>query len=206
MLHRDHCSCTNIKQKMCSSESNPQCVSFVFSRAVQITFSFTGGKKKAFPRNYTLKLCVYQRNRRDSMCRRYYTFLQIYSSVTVISSLTTGADESENGTGKKTAGFVLKSPLERIPVSYCCASMDAGRAAPSLSARLHCSAFWSRLVTQLPAFIMSLVLDGSHKVRDNMNLGRVWQSDQVTLRGSHFKTKKNKLLHWKCWAMFVYWL
>lgn len=72
--------------------------------------------------------------------------------------------------------------------------------------KLHCSAFWSRLVTQLPAFIMSIFLDGSHKVCDNMNSGRVWQPDQVTPRGSHFKTKKNKLWHWKCWAMLVYWL
>lgn len=60
------------------------------------------------------------------------SLLHVYSSATVISFLTTGAEESENGAGKKTAGFVVRSPLERIPVSYCCASMEAGRAIPSL--------------------------------------------------------------------------
>lgn len=75
---------------------------------------------------------MYQRNRRGTICRRYYSLLHIYSSATVLSFLTTGAEESENETGKKTAGFVLKSPLERIPVSYCSASVEAGRAAPCL--------------------------------------------------------------------------
>lgn len=137
---------------------------------------------------------MYQRNRKDAICRTYYRLLHISFSATVISLLTTGTEESENGTGKKAAGFVLKSPLERIPVSYHCASMGAGSAAPSLGARLHCSTFWSSLVTRLPAFIMSLGLDGTCKVCDNKNLGRGRQSDQVTVRGIHFKTK-NKSPH-----------
>lgn len=167
-------------------------------------FSYWRGKK-SLSRNYTFKSCVYQRNRKDTICRTYYSLLHISFSATVNSLLTAGTEESENGTGKKAAGFVLKSPLERLPVSYRCASMGAGRAAPSLGARLHCSAFWSSLVTRLPAFIMSLGLDGTCKVCDNKNLGRGRQSNQVTVRGIHFKTK-NKSPHWKCWAMFVYWL
>jgi len=75
---------------------------------------------------------VYHRNGRGTICRRSYSLLRIYSSATIISFLTTEAEESENGTGKKTAGFVLKSPLETIPVSSCCASVEAGRAVPSL--------------------------------------------------------------------------
>lgn len=163
---------TSIRQKVCSCDSVPHCVSFVFSRRVQINFF----------RNYTFKLCVYQRNRRDTICMRYYSLHHICSSAAIISFLTTGAEESENGTGKRIVGIVLKSPLERIPVSYCCASMQAGRAVPSLRARLHCNTFWNRLVTQLPAFVMSHVLDGSHKVCGNMNLGRVQEFDEVTLK------------------------
>lgn len=181
-LCRDHCSCTNIKQKMCSWQSNPHYASFVFAKDVQIIFFFSYRRgKKSLSRNYTFKSCVYQRNRKDTICRTYYSLLHISFSATVNSLLTAGTEESENGTGKKAAGFVLKSPLERLPVSYRCASMGAGRAAPSLGARLHCSAFWSSLVTRLPAFIMSLGLDGTCKVCDNKYLGRGRQSNQVTV-------------------------
>lgn len=121
---------------------------------------------------------MYQRNRKNAICRRYYCLLHIYAA-TVISFLTTGAEESEKGTGKTTTDFVLKSPLERIPASYCCASMEA------LWARLHCNAFWGRLVIWPFAFIMS------HKVCDDMNVGRVWQANQVTLEGICFKKRTN---------------
>lgn len=146
-----YCSCTNIKQRMCSCESNSHCLLFVFSRAVLIAF-FCTDEKKAFSKRCTFKIWMYQRNRKNAVCRRYYCLLHIYAA-TVIYFLTTGAEEFEKGTGKTAMGFVLNSPLERIPVSYCCASMEA------LWARLHCSVFWGKLVIRLLAFIMSLVLD-----------------------------------------------
>lgn len=71
-----------------------------------------------------------------------FVFLYIFLSLSFLFSFliaTFGKGErntwsrgGENETGKKTAVFVLKNPLEGIPVSYCCASMEAGSAAPSL--------------------------------------------------------------------------
>lgn len=142
---------------------------------------------------------VCQRNRRNAFCRRYCCLIHIYPSATVVSLLTTGAEGSEKGTGKTITGFVLKSPVERIPVSYCYSSMEA------LWARLHCSAFWSRLVNLTGCFPYDPYFGQSHRVCDNTNVGRVPQADQVTLGGICLK-KRNKLLHWKCWAVFVYWL
>lgn len=46
---------------------------------------------------------------------------------------TTGAEELEMELERKLHYFFLRNPLERIPVSSCCASIDAGSAAPSLS-------------------------------------------------------------------------
>lgn len=43
-LYREHCSCSSVKQRMCSCESNAHCISFVFSRDVQITFYVLGRK------------------------------------------------------------------------------------------------------------------------------------------------------------------
>ena len=61
MLHRDHCSCTSIKQKMCSCESNPHAVSLVFFRAVQITFFFCTGERKSFFKELCIQIvCVSQ--------------------------------------------------------------------------------------------------------------------------------------------------
>lgn len=49
---------------------------------------------------------------------------------------------------RKLQYFFLRNPLERIPVSSCCASIDAGSAAPSLStAALQCFVEWAGYVT-----------------------------------------------------------
>lgn len=131
---RDHFSCTDSKQRMCSCQSNLHGVSFVFSRAVQITFFFFflyWGKKPQLFQGTTCSNCVCVKGK-GGMRFVDVTVCFTFIFLPLISFITTGAEESENGTGRKTAGFVLKSPLERIPVSYHCASMEAGRAAPSL--------------------------------------------------------------------------
>lgn len=128
---------------------------------------------------------VYHRNKRHAICRRYCCLLHIYSSATVISFLTTGVEESEKGTGKTTAGFVLKSPLERIPVLCCCASMEAlwARKAP-LQCFLEQACYLTGCFYYAPYFGWSL------KVCDNMHVGRVQQADQGALGGIFLKKKE----------------
>lgn len=158
----------------------------VFSGAVQIAFFFffVLVKKRLFSKNCTFRMRVYHRNKRHAICRRYCCLLHIYSSATVISFLTTGVEESEKGTGKTTTGFVLKSLLERIPVLYCCASMEAlwARKAP-LQCFLEQACYLTGSFHYAPYFGWSL------KVCDNMHVGRVQQADQGALGGICFKKK-----------------
>lgn len=93
---------------------SPHCVSFVFSRAVHVTlFSYWREKKGFFKELHIQVVCVSKEQKGCYLQEilQFATVCFIYSSATVISILTTRAEGSENGTGEKTAVFVLKKPL-----------------------------------------------------------------------------------------------
>lgn len=80
-LYREHCSCSSVKQRMCSCESNAHCISFVFSRDVQITF-YVLGRKGFFKELHIQIVCLKAIGGVLIWMRNFFLF--VYSSITVI--------------------------------------------------------------------------------------------------------------------------
>jgi len=118
-LYREHCSCSSVKQRMCSCESNAHCISFVFSRDVQITF-YVLGRKGFFKELHIQIVCLKAIGGVLIWMRNLFFF--VYSSITVIfffnfncylwkkerNNWSRGAG---NGTGKKTAVIFSEKPF-----------------------------------------------------------------------------------------------
>lgn len=81
-LYREHCSCSSVKQRMCSCESNAHCISFVFSRDVQITFYVLG--RKGFFKELHIQIVCLKAIGGVLIWMRNFFFFFVYSSITVI--------------------------------------------------------------------------------------------------------------------------
>lgn len=117
-LYREHCSCSSVKQRMCSCESNTHCISFVFSRDVQITF-YVLGRKGFFKELHIQIVClkaiggvlIWMRNCFLFLLSLQFFLFLFFNCYLWKKERNNWSRGAGNGTGKKTALFFSEKPF-----------------------------------------------------------------------------------------------